>query len=433
MRILIKGGRVIDPKSGTDKQLDIYIENGVIEDIGEDLCAELEDLTELTEIDATGKVVAPGLVDMHCHLRDPGQEYKEDIESGTKSAAKGGFTSIACMPNTNPPIDCAPIVEYVQSRAKQNGCVNVYPIGAITRGLKGELLADIGELKFAGVVAVSDDGKPVQNARLMRRALEYADMFDTLVVSHCEEMQLLDGGVMNEGAVSTRLGLAGISNAVEEIQVARDIILAETTKTRVHICHVSTKGSVELVRQAKKRGVRVTCETCPHYFTLTEEAVEGFNTNAKMNPPLRTQEDVDAIIEGLADGTIDVIATDHAPHHIDEKNLEFDKAMNGIVGFETALGLGITYLVKTGKLSLQELLRKMTVTPANLLSLNKGMIAQGKPADVIIFNPEEEYTVCVEEFSSKSKNSPYDGYRLHGKVEYTIVGGQIVVNQGILL
>lgn len=433
MRILIKGGRVIDPKSGTDKQLDIYIENGVIEDIGEDLCAELEDLTELTEIDATGKVVAPGLVDMHCHLRDPGQEYKEDIESGTKSAAKGGFTSIACMPNTNPPIDCAPIVEYVQSRAKQNGCVNVYPIGAITRGLKGELLADIGELKFAGVVAVSDDGKPVQNARLMRRALEYADMFDTLVVSHCEEMQLLDGGVMNEGAVSTRLGLAGISNAVEEIQVARDIILAETTKTRVHICHVSTKGSVELVRQAKKRGVRVTCETCPHYFTLTEEAVEDFNTNAKMNPPLRTQEDVDAIIEGLADGTIDVIATDHAPHHIDEKNLEFDKAMNGIVGFETALGLGITYLVKTGKLSLQELLRKMTVTPANLLSLNKGMIAQGKPADVIIFNPEEEYTVCVEEFSSKSKNSPYDGYRLHGKVEYTIVGGQIVVNQGILL
>lgn len=433
MRILIKGGRVVDPKSGTDKQLDIYIENGVIEDIGEDLCAELEDLTELTEIDATGKVVAPGLVDMHCHLRDPGQEYKEDIESGTKSAAKGGFTSIACMPNTNPPIDCAPIVEYVQSRAKQNGCVNVYPIGAITRGLKGELLADIGELKFAGVVAVSDDGKPVQNARLMRRALEYADMFDTLVVSHCEEMQLLDGGVMNEGAVSTRLGLAGISNAVEEIQVARDIILAETTKTRVHICHVSTKGSVELVRQAKKRGVRVTCETCPHYFTLTEEAVEDFNTNAKMNPPLRTQEDVDAIIEGLADGTIDVIATDHAPHHIDEKNLEFDKAMNGIVGFETALGLGITYLVKTGKLSLQELLRKMTVTPANLLSLNKGMIAQGKPADVIIFNPEEEYTVCVEEFSSKSKNSPYDGYRLHGKVEYTIVGGQIVVNQGILL
>lgn len=433
MRILIKGGRVIDPKTNTDKILDIYIENGVIEDVGENLCPELEDLHELTKIDATGKVVSPGLVDMHCHLRDPGQEYKEDIESGTKSAAMGGFTSVACMPNTTPPIDCAPMVEYVLSRAKQYGRVNVYPIGAVTRGLKGESLADIGELKFAGVVAISDDGRPVQNARLMRRALEYADMFDTLVVSHCEELQLLDGGVMNEGITSTRLGLSGISNAVEDIQIARDIILAETTKTRVHICHVSTKGGVELVRQAKKRGVRVTCETCPHYFTLTEEAVDGFNTNAKMNPPLRTQQDVDAVIEGLADGTVDVIATDHAPHHIDEKNVEFEHALNGIVGFETALGLGITYLVKTGVLTLNELLRKMTVNPANLLSINKGIIAQGKPADVIIFNPDEEYTVKVSEFSSKSKNSPYDGFRLNGKVEYTIVGGQIVVNQGILL
>ena len=433
MRILIKGGRVIDPKTNTDKILDIYIENGVIEDVGENLCPELEDLHELTKIDATGKVVSPGLVDMHCHLRDPGQEYKEDIESGTKSAAMGGFTSVACMPNTTPPIDCAPVVEYVLSRAKQYGRVNVYPIGAVTRGLKGEMLADIGELKFAGVVAISDDGRPVQNARLMRRALEYADMFDTLVVSHCEELQLLDGGVMNEGITSTRLGLSGISNAVEDIQIARDIILAETTKTRVHICHVSTKGGVELVRQAKKRGVRVTCETCPHYFTLTEEAVDGFNTNAKMNPPLRTQQDVDAVIEGLADGTIDVIATDHAPHHIDEKNVEFEHALNGIVGFETALGLGITYLVKTGVLTLNELLRKMTVNPANLLSINKGIIAQGKPADVIIFNPDEEYTVKVSEFSSKSKNSPYDGFRLNSKVEYTIVGGQIVVNQGILL
>ena len=433
MRILIKGGRVIDPKTNTDKILDIYIENGVIEDVGENLCPELEDLHELTKIDATGKVVSPGLVDMHCHLRDPGQEYKEDIESGTKSAAMGGFTSVACMPNTTPPIDCAPVVEYVLSRAKQYGRVNVYPIGAVTRGLKGEMLADIGELKFAGVVAISDDGRPVQNARLMRRALEYADMFDTLVVSHCEELQLLDGGVMNEGITSTRLGLSSISNAVEDIQIARDIILAETTKTRVHICHVSTKGGVELVRQAKKRGVRVTCETCPHYFTLTEEAVDGFNTNAKMNPPLRTQQDVDAVIKGLADGTIDVIATDHAPHHIDEKNVEFEHALNGIVGFETALGLGITYLVKTGVLTLNELLRKMTVNPANLLSINKGIIAQGKPADVIIFNPDEEYTVKVSEFSSKSKNSPYDGFRLNGKVEYTIVGGQIVVNQGILL
>lgn len=433
MRILIKGGRVIDPKTDTDRVLDIYIEDGVIEEVGENLSRDFEDLTELTEIDASGKVVAPGLVDMHCHLRDPGQEYKEDIESGTKAAAMGGFTSIACMPNTTPPIDNGPMAEYVINRAAQVGRVNVYPIGAVTRGLAGAELADIGELKFAGVVAISDDGRPVQNARLMRRALEYADMFDTLVVSHCEELELLDGGVMNEGFMSTSLGLKGISNAVEDIQIARDIILAETTHTRVHICHVSTKGGVELVRQAKKRGVNVTCETCPHYFTLTEEAVDGFNTNAKMNPPLRTQEDLEAVIEGLVDGTIDVIATDHAPHHIDEKNVEFEKALNGIVGFETALGLGLTYLVKAGKLTLAELIRKMTVNPANLLSINKGSIMENKPADIIIFNPDEEYTVDVSSFSSKAKNSPYDGYRLHGKVEYTIVGGQIVVNQGILL
>lgn len=433
MRILIKGGRVIDPKTNTDRVLDIYIEGGVIEEVGENLSRDFEDLSELTEIDASGKIVAPGLVDMHCHLRDPGQEYKEDIESGTQAAAMGGFTSIACMPNTTPPIDNGPMAEYVINRAAQVGRVNVYPIGAVTRGLAGQELADIGELKFAGVVAISDDGRPVQNARLMRRALEYADMFDTLVVSHCEELELLDGGVMNEGFMSTSLGLKGISNAVEDIQIARDIILAEVTHTRVHICHVSTKGGVELVRQAKKRGVNVTCETCPHYFTLTEAAVEGFNTNAKMNPPLRTQEDLEAVIEGLVDGTIDVIATDHAPHHIDEKNVEFEKALNGIVGFETALGLGLTYLVKTGKLTLAELIRKMTVNPANLLSINKGCIMENKPADIIIFNPDEEYTVDVSSFSSKSKNSPYDGYRLHGKVEYTIVGGEIVVNQGILL
>ncbi|MBR5156531.1 MAG: dihydroorotase [Clostridia bacterium] len=433
MRILIKGGRVIDPKTNTDKVSDVYIENGVIEEIGEDISKKFEDLAELTVIDAKGKVVSPGLVDMHCHLREPGQEYKEDIESGTKAAAMGGFTSIACMPNTNPPIDNAPIAEYVINRAAQVGKVNVYPIGAVTKGLKGEVLADIGELKFAGVVAISDDGRPVQNANIMRRALEYSDMFDTLVVSHCEELELLDGGVMNEGYMSTYLGLKGISNAVEDVQIARDIILAEETKTRVHICHVSTKGGVELVRQAKKRGVNVTCETCPHYFTLTEAAVEGFNTNAKMNPPLRTQEDLEAIIEGLCDGTIDVIATDHAPHHIDEKNLEFDKALNGIIGFETALGLGITYLVKTGKLTLSELIRKMALNPANLLSINKGIIAEGKPADIIIFNPDEEYKVDVKSFLSKSKNSPYDGYCLNGKVEYTIVGGKIVVNQGVML
>lgn len=430
MRILIKGGRVIDPKTNIDKVMDIMIYKGVIEEIGENLES---DIAEITVIDAAGKIVTPGLVDMHAHLREPGFEYKEDIESGTKSAAMGGFTSVACMPNTSPVIDNAPLVEYIINKSNQVGSCNVYPVGAISKGLKGEMLSEIGELKFAGVVAISDDGRPVENASLMRRALEYANMFDTLVISHCEDMQLLDGGVMNEGYMSTYLGLKGIHNAVEDVQISRDIILAETTGASLHIAHVSTKGGVELVRQAKKRGIKVSCETCPHYFTLTDKAVDGFNTNAKMNPPLRSEADKEAIIEGLIDGTIDAIATDHAPHHIDEKNVEFGVALNGIVGFETALGLGITYLVKTGKLTLMQLIEKMTTNPANLLGLNKGIIAEGKPADITIFDIEEQYTVDVSQFASKSKNSPYDGFELFGKVHYTIVNGKIIVNQGILL
>ncbi len=430
MKILIKGGRVIDPKSNFDDVVDIYIENGVIADMERDL--ELEGLG-IEEIDAGGMIVAPGLVDMHCHLRDPGQEYKEDIESGTKSAAMGGFTSVACMPNTSPVIDNAQIIEYIKSKAAQVGAVNVYPIGAISKGLKGEELAEIGEMKFAGAVGISDDGRPVTSSGLMRRAMEYAEMFDIAVISHCEDMGLVNDGSMNEGFMSTYLGLKGINRAAEEVMVARDIIIAESTNTAVHIAHVSTRGSVELVRQAKKRGVRVTCETCPHYFTLTEKACEGFNTNAKMNPPLRTEDDVEAIKEGLADGTIDAIATDHAPHHIDEKNCEFARAMNGIVGFETALGLAITYLVKPGVLTIQELLRKMSVNPADILGLNKGNLGVGRCADIVIFNPEERYTVHTAELHSKSKNSPYDGWELYGKPQYTIVNGSIVVNQGVLL
>ena len=430
MKILIKGGRVIDPKSNFDDVVDIYIENGVIADMEREL--ELEGLG-IEEIDAGGMIVAPGLVDMHCHLRDPGQEYKEDIESGTKSAAMGGFTSVACMPNTSPVIDNAQIIEYIKSKAAQVGAVNVYPIGAISKGLKGEELAEIGEMKFAGAVGISDDGRPVTSSGLMRRAMEYAEMFDIAVISHCEDMGLVNDGSMNEGFMSTYLGLKGINRAAEEVMVARDIIIAESTNTAVHIAHVSTRGSVELVRQAKKRGVRVTCETCPHYFTLTEKACEGFNTNAKMNPPLRTEDDVEAIKEGLADGTIDAIATDHAPHHIDEKNCEFARAMNGIVGFETALGLAITYLVKPGVLTIQELLRKMSVNPADILGLNKGNLGVGRCADIVIFNPEERYTVHTAELHSKSKNSPYDGWELYGKPQYTIVNGSIVVNQGVLL
>ncbi len=434
MNILIKQGRVLNPATNLDQVMDLYIADGVVQKMGENLDASaLSDSKELTVIDAAGKVVSPGLVDMHCHLRDPGFEYKEDIESGTRSAAMGGFTSVACMPNTNPVIDNAPLVEYILNRAAQVGSVNVYPIGAVSRGLKGELLADIGEMKFAGVVAISDDGRPVENPSLMRRALEYASMFDTTVISHCEELSLLDEGVINEGYTSTHLGLKGISNAVEDVMIARDIILAETVGAPLHIAHVSTRGGVELVRQAKRRGVRVTCETCPHYFSLDDSAVEGFNTNAKMNPPLRTKADVAAVIEGLKDGTIDAIATDHAPHHVDEKNVEFAQALNGIVGFETALGLGIAYLVKPGHLTLMELLRKMTVNPAGILSLGKGMLAEHKPADIVIFDPEEAYTVDVASFVSRSKNSPYDGYTLYGKPLYTIVGGRLVVDHGVLV
>ena len=292
MKILIKGGHVLDPKNHIDGVYDIFIEDGVICDIEENL--ELDGLG-IEVINAKGKIVAPGLVDMHCHLRDPGYEYKEDIETGTMSAAAGGFTSVACMPNTKPVIDNAQIVEYIKSKAASVGRVNVYPIGSISKGLKGEELAEIGELKFAGAVAVSDDGRPVTNAGLMRRAMEYAEMFDTTVISHCEEMSLTNDGAMNEGFMATYLGLKGINRAAEEVMVSRDVIIAESTNTAVHIAHVSTRGSVEIVRQAKKRGVRVTCETCPHYFTLTEKACDNFNTNAKMNPPLRTDDDVEAI------------------------------------------------------------------------------------------------------------------------------------------
>lgn len=430
MKILIKGGHVVDPKNGIDEVLDVFIDKGVICDVADG--GELDDLGEIEVIDAAGKYVVPGLVDMHVHLRDPGYTHKEDIETGTRAAAKGGITSLACMPNTNPVCDSVAVIEYIKSKAKSVGAVNVYPIGTISKQMKGEELASIGAFKFAGAVAVSDDGRPVESAALMRRALEYADMFDITVISHCEELSLAEGS-MNEGAVAAELGLGGITPAAEEIMVCRDITLAETTGCAVHIAHISTKGSVEAVRQAKKRGVRVTCETCPHYFTLTDEAVRGYNTNAKMNPPLRTREDVEAIKAGLADGTIDAIATDHAPHAADEKILEFDKAPNGIIGLETSLALGIKYLVEPGVLTMSALIEKMAVNPANILGLNKGSLSVGASADVVVFDASREWRVDVSEFASKSKNSPYDGFVLCGKPEYTIVGGEIKLNQGELV
>lgn len=428
MKTLIKGGHIIDAKSGIDDCLDILIEEGKIVEIGKDL-----EFTSGDVIYAEGKYVLPGLVDAHCHLRDPGLEYKEDIETGTRSAAKGGFTSIACMPNTSPVIDNQAIVKYIMNKAKQEGVVNVYPIGAISKGLKGEELSEIGELKFAGAVAISDDGKPLKSSSLMKKALQYSSMFDITVISHCEDLDLVDEGTMNEGYLSTIMGLKGIPSAAEEIMVSRELILAEYTKIPVHIAHVSTELSVDLIRHAKSRGVKVTCETCPHYFTLTEEACEGFNTLAKVNPPLRTQKDVQAIIEGLKDGTIDIIATDHAPHHADEKNVEFAIAANGMVGFETALPLSITYLLKPGHLTTMQLVEKMCVNPSKILGLNKGSIEVGSSADLTIIDMDEEYVVDIQKFSSKSKNSPFDGFKLQGTVYYTIVNGNVVVREKVLL
>lgn len=428
MKTLIKGGHVVDPHTGKDCILDIIIEEGIITEIGENL-----ELTVGDVIEAKGKYVIPGLVDAHCHLRDPGFEYKEDIESGSRSAAVGGFTSIACMPNTNPVIDNQTVVKYILSKAKQEAIVNVYPIGAISKGQKGEELSEIGELKFAGVVAISDDGKPVKNASLMKKALQYASMFDTMVISHSEDLELSDEGAMNEGVTSTLLGLKGIPTVAESAAIAREVLLAEYLQTSIHIAHVSTEASVDIIRLAKKRGVKVTAETCPHYFSLTEKACEGFNTNAKVNPPLRTDKDLEAIKAGLADGTIDIIATDHAPHHIDEKNVEFSIALSGIVGFETAFSLAYTNLVKTGVITLDELVRKMSLNPSKMLGLSKGTIDIGKAADITIVDLDEEYTVEVEKFQSKSKNSPFDGMKLYGKVYYTIVDGEPVLREKILV
>ena len=430
MKILIKNGHVIDPANGIDEVTDIYVKDGVIAEIGKN--NDLDGVENVQVIDATGKIVAPGLVDMHVHLREPGQEYKEDIETGTRAAVYGGVTSVACMPNTNPVCDNETVVRYIKERAKEVGYANVYPVGAISKGLEGQYLSEIGEMVFNGAVAITDDGKPVENSALMRRAMQYSDMFDITVISHCEDMALGEGD-MNEGAVATEMGLRGISPAAEEVMAARDILVAESVGCRVHIAHISTKNTVELIRQAKKRGVRVTCETCPHYFSLTDEACRGYNTNAKMNPPLRTAEDVLAIKEGLKDGTIDCIVTDHAPHHPDEKECEFGYAKNGIVGLETSLGLGIKCLVKEGYLTMSQLIEKMSKNPSEVLGIAKGTLGVGYGADIVIFDPETSWTVDIKELHSKSKNSPFDGFELYGKPEYVLVNGKVVINSGELM
>jgi dihydroorotase len=421
MNLLIKGGRLIDPSQGIDATMDILIADGVVLELGLGLAAP--DGTET--IDATGLIVTPGLIDMHVHLRDPGLEYKEDIATGSRSAAAGGFTSVACMPNTSPVNDNKAVTSYIINKARNEALINVFPIGAITKGSKSESLAEMGELKEAGCVAVSDDGKPVMSTELMRRALEYAKGVGITVISHSEDLSLVGEGVMNEGFVATELGLKGIPWAAEDVAVAREVYLAEFAGAPVHIAHISTAGSARIIRNAKARGVKVTCETAPHYFTLTDEAVLGYNTNAKMNPPLRTAEHVAAMKDALVDGTIDAIATDHAPHHQDEKDVEFNIAMNGIVGLETSLPLSLK-LVEDGVIDLNALVSLMSCNPAKILGIERGTLKPGAVADVTIIDQAKEWQVIAEKLESKSKNSPFLGWQMKGAAAYTIVKGQVV-------
>jgi dihydroorotase len=422
MLMLIKGGRVIDP-GNLDGIMDILIANGKIVEIKKEGMAG-DEYPEARIIDASDKIVTPGLIDMHVHLREPGHEYKETIETGCLAAAFGGFTAICCMPNTNPVNDCRQVTEYILQKARAADTVRVYPVAAISKGSRGEGLCEYGELKEAGAIAVSDDGNPVKNSQLMRRALEYSKGFDLPVISHCEDLDLAAGGAMNEGGVATRLGLAGIPNAAESIMVLRDIALCELTGVPVHIAHVSTRESVRAIRDAKKRGIPVTAETAPHYFTLTDESVKKYDTNAKMYPPLRSGQDREAVCRGIADGTIDVIATDHAPHSFIEKQVEFDRAANGIIGLETSVSLALK-LVEDGVIPMTVLVEKMSTNPARILGLKNGLLI-GRPADITIIDPERSYRVNADNFRSLSRNTPFNGWDMKGKAVLTMVEGKIV-------
>ena len=423
MKIVIKDGHIIDPSQGIDRVGDILIEDGKIKEIT-DQGTKVKNNPEIRIINAQGMIIIPGLIDMHVHLREPGFEYKETIQTGTMAAVKGGFTTVCCMPNTFPVNDNASVTEFIKRKASQEGHCAVLPIGAITKGQKGQELAEIGTMRNEGCIAFSDDGQPVMHSLIMRRALEYSKSFDVPVISHSEDLTLSDDGVINEGLISVTLGLKGIPPEAEQIMIFRDILLAELTGGRLHIAHVSTEGSVNLIRNAKNRGINVTAETCPHYFSLTEDAVQGYNTNAKVNPPLRTLRDIAAIKEGLKDGTIDVIATDHAPHHRDEKMRAFDMAPFGISGLETALGLSLR-LVQEDILTLPQLIEKMTLNPAKIFRINKGTLRAGMDADLLVVDQKKEYTVHAERFISKGKNTPFEGWELKGAPVLTMYKGKI--------
>lgn len=425
MKLLLKGGRIVNPAQGFDGVADLLIENDHIVEISENISADGAEI-----FDAQGLVVAPGFIDMHVHLREPGLEAKEDIVSGTRAAAAGGFTTIACMPNTKPTVDNAITVSGIIHRAQYEGVVNVKVIGALSKGQEGKELAEIGDMIFTGAVAISDDGSSLNNNSLLKTGLEYTSMFDCPVITHSEDESLVEDGVMHEGAVSAMLGMKGRPAVAEDIAVARDLMLAQYADAKIHIAHVSSKGAVELIRQAKRKGIKVTAEATPHHLTLTDEAVRSFDTATKVNPPLRSADHVAALIEGLQDGTIDAIATDHAPHAFEEKDMEYKQAPPGFTGMETALGVVLTGLYHTGKLTLLELVERMSTAPARILGLESGVLTKGSLADITIFDENAEWVVDSSKFYTKGKHTPFDKKTLKGKVVATIVKGKFVMRNG---
>lgn len=421
MTILIKNGRLINPSENLDKVMDIFVEDGIIKEKAESIEKQAD-----TVIDAAGCYVMPGLIDLHVHFRDPGLTYKEDIETGSKAAAKGGFTTVCCMPNTKPVVDNVETVKYIIEKGEKTGLTNVLPVGAVTKNMAGVEITDVEELKKAGICAISEDGKSVMNSGVYRKAMKNAAKANVPVLAHCEDINLVEGGVINLGDKSSELGVKGISNAVEDVIAMRDIMLAKETGATLHLCHCSTKDSVEMVKRAKEEGIKVTAEVCPHHFSMCSDDITSNDGNFKMNPPLRAREDMEALIKGLQDDIMDVISTDHAPHSAEEKAKDLEHAQFGIVGLETSVALTVTNLVKKGYLTPMQMAAKMSYNPAKVLGIPKGTLDEGKIADITIIDPDKEYTIDVNTFESKGKNTPFDGYKVSGEVEYTILNGKIV-------
>ena len=421
MTILIKNGRLINPSENLDKVMDIFVEDGIIKEKAESIEKQAD-----TVIDAAGCYVMPGLIDLHVHFRDPGLTYKEDIETGSKAAAKGGFTTVCCMPNTKPVVDNVETVKYIIEKGEKTGLTNVLPVGAVTKNMAGVEITDVEDLKKAGICAISEDGKSVMNSGVYRKAMKNAAKANVPVLAHCEDINLVEGGVINLGDKSSELGVKGISNAVEDVIAMRDIMLAKETGATLHLCHCSTKDSVEMVKRAKEEGIKVTAEVCPHHFSMCSDDITSNDGNFKMNPPLRAREDMKALIKGLQDDIMDVISTDHAPHSAEEKAKDLEHAPFGIVGLETSVALTVTNLVKKGYLTPMQMAAKMSYNPAKVLGIPKGTLDEGKIADITIIDPDKEYTIDVNTFESKGKNTPFDGYKVSGEVEYTILNGKVV-------